>query len=478
MFFFTAKFNRKFALCGLFVASLIFYSWLNYHYGLILISSIIVNFFISKHIVDSTTLSYRKLFLAAGITFNLGLLSYFKYVDFFIQNLNWLVHSNLQLLYIALPLGISFFTFTQIAFLIDSYRGLIKKYPFLNYALFVTYFPHLIAGPIIHHAEVMPQFEKASIYKLNSKNILIGLAIFSIGLFKKVVLADYLANLVIPVFDIHGTYISTLDAWVGALAYTFELYFDFSGYCDMAIGLSLLFGIKLPVNFYSPYKATNIIEFWRRWNMTLSRFLRNYLYIPLGGNQKGVTRRYINLMITMLLGGLWHGAHWTFVIWGLLHGVYLCINHGWIALKALLGITTKNLFISQLSKIITFIAVVIAWVFFRASDFSTALKIIHAMFPNILNLPSAWHTPCQIKFFSMGKISFFILISFIICWVFPNTYQVFSRFNPALVMNKNAHLKKLVSWAPNLIWNFIIAVLLVFGVIFIQTSSTFLYFQF
>ena len=228
---------------------------------------------------------------------------------------------------ILLPVGISFYTFTQIAFLVDAYRGNVARYALPHYALFVTYFPHLIAGPILHHQDMIPQFERAEAKRPDPHLILCGLIIFAIGLFKKTCLADGIQPLVALAF---GPNAPTFDqAWIGALAYTFQLYFDFSGYSDMAIGISLMFGIFLPLNFNSPYKATSIIDFWRRWHMTLSQFLRDYLYIPLGGNRRGPALRYVNLMITMLLGGLWHGAAWTFVVWGALHGVYLCVNHAW-----------------------------------------------------------------------------------------------------------------------------------------------------
>ncbi|EKD55082.1 MAG: hypothetical protein ACD_60C00027G0008 [uncultured bacterium] len=479
LFFFAAKWNRQWALSVLLIASFIFYSWYNYHYGIILFFSIGVNFFISKNIIKISAAKIKKYFLHLGLIFNLGLLGYFKYMNFFIQNINSLIHHQINLFNITLPLGISFFTFTQIAFLVDSYRGLVQEYKFLNYALFVSYFPHLIAGPIIHHMEVMPQFEKSTIFKVNHRNLLVGLTIFAIGLFKKVIIADYLARLVTPVFDIHSSFISTTDAWIGALAYTFELYFDFSGYSDMAVGLSLLLGIKLPINFYSPYKSANIIEFWRRWNMTLSRFLRNYLYIPLGGNRKGPVRRYINLMITMILGGLWHGASWTFITWGCLHGLYLCINHGWISLKKVLKISNHGGYIvHHTSKLITFVAIVIAWVFFRAPDFTVAFQILHAMFLNIFTDPFSWCFLNALRFFSVEKIFTVIAISFVMIGFLPNTYQLLSRIKVALSIPKESYYLSILVWKPNFLWDVIISIIFVIDILCIQSSSTFLYFQF
>lgn len=471
LFFSIAKYSHQAALGVLLLASLIFYGWCDYWYVVILLSSIGTNFLLGNNIIAVNSQHTKKYFLWLGIIFNLGLLGYFKYVNFFIQNIDTVLHRDIPLLNIVLPIGISFFTFTQIAFLVDSYRDRLKPYSFLNYALFVTYFPHLIAGPIIHHKEVMPQFEKKKIFQWNSKNFLLGWTLFAIGLFKKTVLADYLVYFVDPLFDGHASQLSMLNAWTGALAYTFELYFDFSAYSDMALGLSLLIGIKLPINFYSPYKAINIIEFWRRWNMTLSRFLRDYLYIPLGGNRKGSYRRYLNLMVTMLLGGLWHGASWTFVLWGLLHGIYLIINHGWISLRHYLGMKPTNHFlINTLSRLITFIAVVVAWVFFRSPDVKTANQIVYTMF-----FGSATNQPWHLDYKLLG----IMLISMLIVWLLPNAYQLLSRYKPALIgkMPQSPPKKRLL-WQPTIVWNFFMALIFVLGMTFVQTSSVFLYFRF
>ncbi|MCP2228853.1 alginate O-acetyltransferase complex protein AlgI [Pseudomonas silensiensis] len=270
-----------------------------------------------------------KAALYVGVISNLLLLCYYKYSNFFLGEVARSTGVHMPTLELVLPLGISFFTFTQIAFLVDAWKGKAQEYNFWHYLLFVTWFPHLIAGPILHHGQMMPQFKDPEIYRIRSRNISIGVALFAVGLGKKLLLADPISTYADPVFHAAATgqAIGPMIAWVGAIAYTLQIYFDFSGYSDMAVGLSMLFGIHLPINFNSPYKARNIIEFWRRWHMTLSQFLRDYLYIPLGGNRKGETRRLVNLMLSMLLGGLWHGANWTFVIWGALHGAYLCINH-------------------------------------------------------------------------------------------------------------------------------------------------------
>ena len=313
----------------------------------------------------------KKSILIFGIVANLSLLGYFKYADFFIANLNIAISSNVNLLHLVLPLAISFFTFQQIAYLVDSYRGETKEYDFLNYALFVTFFPQLIAGPIVHHKEMMPQFASKWNMVKNYKNIALGLFIFSIGLFKKVVIADTFAVWATAGFDT-ATTLNLIEAWATSLSYTFQLYFDFSGYTDMAIGISLMFNIKLPINFNSPYKATNIQDFWRRWHITLSRFLRDYVYIPLGGNKKGSFRTYSNLLATFVIGGLWHGAGWTFVFWGFLHGLALVIHRVWTNL----GFKMNTI----LAWFITFNFVNIAWIFFRAKEWDDAIKVLSLMF--------------------------------------------------------------------------------------------------
>jgi len=356
------------------------------------------------------------------------LLGYFKYTDFLIENFNLAFNSNAELLNLALPLAISFFTFQQIAYLVDSYRQETKEYDFLNYALFVTFFPQLIAGPIVHHKEMMPQFAKTRNKVKNYRNIAMGLFIFSIGLFKKVVIADTFAVWATAGFDI-ATTLNLFEAWATSLSYTFQLYFDFSGYTDMAIGLALLFNIRLPVNFNSPYKATNIQDFWRRWHITLSRFLRDYVYIPLGGNRKGGFRTYNNLMATFVLGGLWHGAAWTFVFWGFLHGLALIIQRLWSKLGIKLW--------TWLAWLITFNFVNITWVFFRAKEWDDAVKVLGSMFsldnvvlPNALEGRLGFLTDLGVYFGGFVKNiggSFYtpvwIVSGFILVLMFKNSIQ-------------------------------------------------------
>ncbi len=354
-------------------ASLFFYSWWNIAYLPLILSSMLFNYVVGNSLNENfkKTKVTKKTLLIFGIISNISLLGYFKYSDFFIENFNLLSDSSISLLHLALPLAISFFTFQQIAYLVDSYRGETKEYDFLNYALFVTFFPQLIAGPIVHHAEMMPQFASRWNLAKNYKNIATGLFIFSIGLFKKVAIADTFAVWASNGFD-HASSLNMLEAWATSLSYTFQLYFDFSGYTDMAIGAALLFNIRLPINFNSPYKAASIPDFWRRWHSTLSRFLKDYIYIPLGGNRKGTVRTYNNLLATFILGGIWHGAGWTFVFWGFLHGMALVINHMW----KFLGIKLPTVF----AWFITFNFVNITWVFFRAKEWDDAVKVLNGMF--------------------------------------------------------------------------------------------------
>ncbi len=359
-------------------ASLFFYSWWNVVYLPLILISMLFNYTIGNSLAksdDENKKSLKKTFsnksiLVFGIVCNVALLAYYKYADFFIENFNLATSSNVNLLHLVLPLAISFFTFQQIAYLVDSYRGETKEYDFLNYALFVTFFPQLIAGPIVHHKEMMPQFASSWNMVKNYKNIALGLFIFSIGLFKKVVIADTFAVWATAGFDT-ATTLNFFEAWATSLSYTFQLYFDFSGYTDMAIGIALMFNIKLPINFNSPYKALNIQDFWRRWHITLSRFLRDYIYIPLGGNKISSFRTYSNLLATFVIGGLWHGAGWTFVFWGFLHGIALIIHRIW----SNLGFKMNKI----LAWLITFNFVNIAWVFFRAKEWDDAIKVLNGM---------------------------------------------------------------------------------------------------
>jgi len=435
-------------------ASLFFYSWWNISYLPLILTSMLFNYVIGNSLNENfkKVQMHKKTLLGFGIIANLSLLGYFKYTDFFLENFNLAFDGSVPLLHLALPLAISFFTFQQIAYLVDSYRGETAEYDFLNYALFVTFFPQLIAGPIVHHAEMMPQFSSKWNLVKKYKNIALGLFIFTIGLFKKVVIADTFAQWASYGFD-KTEILGFVEAWVTSLSYTFQLYFDFSGYTDMAIGAALLFNIKLPINFNSPYKALDIQDFWRRWHITLSRFLRDYIYIPLGGNRKGSFKTYTNLLATFILGGIWHGAGWTFVFWGFMHGMALAIHRLWKSL----GFTMPKI----LGWFITFNFVNIAWVFFRAKEWEDAIKVIKGMFFSYPNFNSeAIHFELE-TYLWLGVI-------LLIATLLPNTYEItkYPKFE------KN----KLISIPATLIF----ALIFLTALFWMSTStySEFIYFNF
>jgi len=377
------------AAAWLTLASFVFYGFWRVDDIPLLTASIVFNYVAGRAIQEHSPGARisRKSLLVGALVVNLALLAYFKYANFLLETFGFITGTAVDAVDVTLPIGISFFTFTQIAYLVDSYAGKVRERNPLHYALFVTYFPHLIAGPVLHHADMMPQFARHETYRPVMDNLLLGVAFLALGLAKKVLIADSAAPIANEVFDAVGRGpVDTLDAWRGIVAYTVQIYFDFSGYSDMAVGLSLMFGVRLPYNFDSPYKATSIIEFWRRWHMTLSRFLRDYLYVALGGNRRGPVRRYMNLAVTMLLGGLWHGASWTFVAWGALHGAFLIVNHGWRHLGA--PLVSRLPFAATplaartgvvLSTALTLLCVMIAWVFFRAGSFADATRILGAM---------------------------------------------------------------------------------------------------
>ncbi len=374
VYFYLNKHRLTIASQGvLFVASIVFYCWWKIEYLPLILGSILVNFYLGVSLAKQNSQGKiaRKSLLTIGIAANVALLGFYKYTDFFIENVNNAFNQSIPLLNLTLPLAISFFTFQQIAYLVDSYRGETRDYNLLHYAVFVTFFPQLIAGPIVHHKEMMPQFDNVRNKFISTKNISRGLFIFTVGLFKKVVIADTFAIWATSGFDEAAT-LNFIDAWVTSLSYTLQLYYDFSGYTEMAIGAALLFNIKLPINFNSPYRALDIQDFWRRWHITLSRFLKEYVYFPLGGNRKGKFRTYANLMATFILGGLWHGAGWTFVFWGFLHGVAIVFHRLWRAS----GFRCHRV----LAWFITFNFVNLSWVFFRAETWSDAIKVLRGMF--------------------------------------------------------------------------------------------------
>jgi D-alanyl-lipoteichoic acid acyltransferase DltB (MBOAT superfamily) len=379
---------RAVGLVWLVAASLAFYGWWSTRDLALIVASMATNYLLARALGPDRPSS--RAWLTAGVALNLAALAWFKYAGFLADNVGTLLARELELPATELPLAISFFTFQQIAYLVDAHRGQARDYGPLEYTLFVTFFPQLIAGPIVHHGEIIPQFRDPRPQRSVIDALTSGVFVFALGLFKKAVLADGLAHWSAEGFGAaaSGAPIDLVLAWKGALAYTFQLYFDFSGYADMAIGIGRTFGIELPANFESPYKSPNMVEFWRRWHMTLSRFLRDYLYIPLGGNRGGPAQRERNLMITMLLGGLWHGAGWQFVIWGGLHGLYLVVTHRvqqWRKGRdrgAVGGMprSMPSLVERGAGVMLTFLLVVVAWVFFRAPDVPSAARMLSGMF--------------------------------------------------------------------------------------------------
>jgi alginate O-acetyltransferase complex protein AlgI len=473
-FYLLGHYQERLAFLWLAAASMFFYSYWSITYLPLICASIIGNYGAGTWITRLHERSDNRgalLVRNLSIAVNLALLGYFKYLIFGVQQLNWILGAGIDVGSIVLPIGISFYIFTQIAFLVDASRGEVKEKSFVSYLLFVTYFPHLIAGPILHHKEMMPQFADKSNLRLRFDNLAMGLTFFSFGLFKKIVLADGAAALVGPVFDAQAAPLP-VDAWCAAVAYTLQIYFDFSGYSDMAVGLSLMFNVRLPINFYSPYQASSIIEFWRRWHMTLSRFLRDYLYFGLGGNRQSKLRRYANLLVTMLLGGLWHGANWTFIAWGGLHGLYLCINHAWRGASHNLprSLMLPDIISKPLSVLLTLLAVVIAWVFFRAPDFGTATHILGAMAQLPENLQWGKAQPKDA-----------LWLAVLLAWALfaPNTNRVMNyRFGSELA--PQAH-SPLLAWRPSIGWASTIGIALFAAAVVGATSHEkleFLYFQF
>lgn len=443
--------GNSYAKSFLIFMSLVFYSYWDINNLPILLTSIIANYIFGHFLTQNK----NKIILACGIIFNLAFLGYFKYTDFVIQNINILLNTDIPLQNIVLPLGISFFTFTQTAYLVDVYRGETKEYSKSDYLLFVTIFPHLIAGPILYHKDMIPQFSVSENYKVNYKNLTYGIIWFVIGLFKKVIIADKLAITANQAFS-NVDKLTMYDAWIGSLAYTLQLYFDFSAYSEMAIGLGLMFNYNLPLNFNLPYRSCSIIEFWRRWHMTLSAFLKNYLYIPLGGNRTGHHLR--NIMVTMFLGGLWHGAGWTFIVWGCLHGIFICINHVWRKTKIILP--------KALCWFLTFNAVNLAWVFFRAEDIYSAVNIVSTMFDlSNFYLPHSNSMAKYVVDFGLEKTIF----------DFKDSYGLVLPF---LVLSVIRFNKNIVERYNTIITATVCAVVFVYSVLNFSKISEFLYFQF
>jgi D-alanyl-lipoteichoic acid acyltransferase DltB (MBOAT superfamily) len=451
----------------LFFASMVFYCWWKVEYLPLILGSILFNFILGVSLAkpaEQTKVS-RKSLLIMGITANISLLGFYKYTDFIIDNANLAFNQTIPLLDLTLPLAISFFTFQQIAYLVDSYRGETQDHDLLHYAVFVTFFPQLIAGPIVHHKEMMPQFDNVRNKVINPKNISKGLFIFSAGLFKKVVIADTFALWAIDGFD-QAVRLDFIDAWITSLSYSFQLYYDFSGYTDMAIGAALFFNIKIPINFNSPYRALNIQDFWQRWHITLSRFLRDYVYIPLGGNRLGSFRTYTNLMATFIIGGLWHGAGWTFVFWGFLHGVAIVIHRIWSSF----GYSCNRI----LAWFITFNFVNIAWVFFRAENWSSAIKVLRGMFGfEYIFLPQAFAE--KLSWLSEYNIHF--KTNFISLSVKNDQFLLASTYVVIIILMAKWMLKQYL-FKATLANSIVNSFMFIVAILFLVRESEFLYFGF
>ena len=458
-YFLLGRLPERIQLNKLFLvlASFLFYGYNNPHYVPIIVLSILVNYALSQMMLRCKRKAIRLPLMLLGLGLNLGVLFYFKYHDFFCENWNKAFGTSFVMNNLMLPLGISFFTFQQLSYVIDSYKRTVPRYNILDYALFVTFFPQLVAGPIVLHSEIVPQFADTKNRHFNFDNFAPGLYAFALGLFKKVVVADTFGIAVEAGFA-DALSLNTAEAWFIAIGYTLQLYFDFSGYCDVATGVGLMFNIKIPLNFNSPYKSLNIREFWQRWHMTLSRFLTTYIYFPLGGSRKGLVRTCINLMIVFLASGLWHGAGWLFLLWGLMHGaasvLYRLLRKQYDALHP------------ALQWLMTFCFVIIAWVFFRATSLNDALAIVKSMLmmnfgPIRDSITSAFELPGG---FRSGYNAVFMMIWYVLslfsCLGMRNTYE------------------KAMDFKPTLLNSFSTVILILYCVLSLSGVSVFLYFNF
>lgn len=463
----------------LILASIVYYGWWN-PANVILVSLLMLFNFAYGKLLWSTrgNPAQNRLLLVLGVAANLLVLGYYKYANFFVDNLNACAGTSWHFEKLILPLGISFFTFQQIAYLVDASRGVACEGDMPDYLLFITFFPHSIAGPIVHHTEMMPQFARHATYRFSWENMAVGLTLFAFGLGKKVIIADLLSGHVSQVFGAAagGKALYPQDAWAGTLAYTFQLYFDFSGYSDMALGLARMFGIVLPLNFDSPYQATSLVDFWRRWHMTLSRLLRDYVYIPLGGGRRGAFRRYVNLMLTMVLGGLWHGAGWTFIMWGALHGGCLAANHlfqAWAPAKRFGWQPPAGL--SRWSgRVLTFLVVMIGWVFFRAGSLGEAWQILSAM-AGAGTVP-ALGAPHLLK----PKVWIWLAGVLVLVWGCPNAARMMRDFHPAMLPYRTdwPEDQGRIAWRISPFWAGVTAVLLAGSILCLSRAGEFLYYNF
>lgn len=473
------------------LASLFFYGYWKVEYVPLLILSVAVNYALAEGIVRST--GRARPILVAGVSLNLLLLGYFKYTNFVFHFAGQLAHRDVGRFDIILPLAISFFTFTQISYLVDVYRDRSTHYKFLDYSLFVVLFPHLIAGPIVRHWEIIPQFVEREL-KASRDDFGVGVSLFLFGLAKKSMadLAAFYADSVYNAAVINAA-MSSLDGWIGTVAFALQIYFDFSAYSDMAIGLARMFGVKFPCNFDSPYRATSVIVFWERWHRTLTRFLREYVYYSLGGNRRGPGRQILNIMATMLLSGLWHGAGWTYIIWGALHGMYLVINHLWRLWVQQMKWSFEHWLCRGARVLITFLSVCLTWTFFRAPSTVVARRVLSSMLalrgltvPDVFldypRLRAMFLAPLHIHFINTGFFDYdnavvIIVLLLIICWAFPNTQQMLISYDPVLepVTRQPWFRLKLGFWAGSI---FGIVGYLVLRNCYVTEPNPFIYFNF
>jgi alginate O-acetyltransferase complex protein AlgI len=456
----------------LLLASYAFYAWWRADFLVLLAGSTLVNYALGREIeARAGRRQDRRALLIAGLAFNLGLIALFKYDTLFVGTANDVLGIGLPLPHLFLPLAISFFTFEQISYLVDADSGKTHRYSLLDYALFVAYFPHLIAGPIVRHNDLIPQFRQL---RNRNDDLATGITLFTLGLAKKSLIADNLAPFADAIFNAagRGTHLGATDSWLGTLFFAFQIYFDFSAYSDMALGSSVTLGIRLPVNFHSPYKAASIIEFWRRWHISLSAFLRDYLYIPLGGNRGGRARRYLNLFITMLLGGLWHGANWTFMLWGGLHGFYLSINHAFRHLtKGRQAPPALRLPLHAASVLLTFAATSLAWIVFRAPDLPSAGRVVGG-------LMGGGHSSI-VSFSPLAAVT--LLLLFAVVWFMPNSMQILWRHDPALpspYASEPVTPAARLSWQPTRWQAAAYGLLCIAAVLALSNLKPFIYFQF
>ena len=433
-YWFAGRHDERWGKPLLILASFVFYGFWIPAYLILLFVSILFNHAIARALIAAPPQQFRRALTVLGIGLNLALIAFYKYAAFLVESMNWALQTGFDVPDIILPIGISFFTFQQISLLVDAHKGRVPVLRFWDHVLFISFFPQLIAGPIVRQHDMLPQLAARTDWRLRADYVAIGLALFAFGLFKKTAIIDPF----VPYLDLiyqaaaNGEAVGFLDGWIAGIGYGFQVYFDFSAYSDMAIGLGFMFGLRLPINFFSPYKADSIRAFWRRWHISLSRFLRDYLFIPLGGSHHGLTRTIAALIVTMGLGGLWHGAGWTFVIWGLLHGVYLSINHLWRALLARLRPATTATprkpglvawILKMLSIVLTFLAVSFAWVFFRATDFDAAMRLASAMLGF-----GGWH---EVASLTSGIVTMFP-VYLVTIWLLPNTMEMFQATKAAL----------------------------------------------